>query len=168
MDEQIGTPGRMRRATVVGRDCEESAGVVDQCQRLGARQSRFHTGRRDQPHFVDSSRTQASLGPGNENLVDPRREVEQELITRPAHQGALEEHFVKPQPSTADWTLPAKGHQSTVLSLLICRHGFDRSVSYYRTCRAVLSGYAGCREVVFSCTTGRAYVGVGKRRCADS
>jgi hypothetical protein len=49
MGQQVGTPGRMCSATVVGPDRQKPVGIVDQYQRMGARQPGLRTGRRDEP-----------------------------------------------------------------------------------------------------------------------
>jgi len=129
MREQVGALGRMLRAPVIGPDREQPIGVLDQRQRMRALQPGLRTRRRDQPHLADSDRAQPAAGRRNQHLVDPRRQVEQELITGPGHRRALDQHLMDAQASTAKRAFPPKGRGTTVLTLELRHMGIPQTIS---------------------------------------
>jgi len=52
--------------------------------------------------------------PRDHHFVDTRGDVEQEAVSGRTHQGALHQRLAEPQPPTANWAFPPKGHASTV------------------------------------------------------
>src|ERR1700730_3398691 len=112
--QQVDAPGRVWRATIVGHGRKQPVRVVDQYQRLGARQPGLRTGRRDQPHLVDSDRAEPTVGPRDQHLVDTGCQVQEEPVAGRTHGRALDQRFIEPQPPPANWTFSPKGHASTV------------------------------------------------------
>ena len=108
--QQVGTPGRMICAPVVGPDRKEPITVIEQCQRMRALLSGLGAGRRDEPNLVDSGRAQPALVRGISTLSIRGATMEQEPVAGPTHQEALQERLIEAQPPPTNRAFPSKRH----------------------------------------------------------